>query len=189
MSRSRKIYLLLNVGTFKLCCFQMLLNRRSLVRSPARPIFFPRMDDSHCDMIHSSLTAILCFGNGYVGKQPVALREYSAKCWLKELQESMDRCTGCRDIAEILLKTALNTIQSINLMLLYEEEKMSNKNKNVFLRMVGPVWTCRSQCLYFKLPSKMPPNKVFLKYKLTSSVSQIKRIHLYRAISPFGMHV
>ena len=30
------------------------------------------------------------------------------------LQESMDRCNGRRDITEILLKTALNTIQSIN---------------------------------------------------------------------------
>ena len=34
--------------------------------------------------------------------------------WLKELQESMDRCTGPCDIIEILLKMALNTIQSIN---------------------------------------------------------------------------
>ena len=33
---------------------------------------------------------------------------------LKELQESMDRCTGHHHITEILLKTALNTIQSIN---------------------------------------------------------------------------
>ena len=39
--------------------------------------------------------------------------EYSVEYWLKELQESMDRCTGLRDITEILLKTALNTIQSI----------------------------------------------------------------------------
>ena len=46
--------------------------RRSLVRSPARPILFPRIDDSHCDRIHSSLTAVRCFDNGYVGKQPVA---------------------------------------------------------------------------------------------------------------------
>ena len=30
---------------------------------------------------------------------------------LKEIQESMDRCTGHSDITEILLKTALNTIQ------------------------------------------------------------------------------
>ena len=33
---------------------------------------------------------------------------------LKELQESMDRCTGRRDISEILLKTALNTIKSMS---------------------------------------------------------------------------
>ena len=34
---------------------------------------------------------------------------------LKELQESMDRCNGHRDITEILLKAALNTMQSISL--------------------------------------------------------------------------
>ena len=33
---------------------------------------------------------------------------------LKELLESMDRCTGCHDITEILLKTALKNKQSIN---------------------------------------------------------------------------
>ena len=32
----------------------------------------------------------------------------------KKLQESMDRSTGHHDATEILLKTALNTIQSIN---------------------------------------------------------------------------
>ena len=31
---------------------------RSLVRSPAGPIFFPRIDNSHCDRIHSSFTAV-----------------------------------------------------------------------------------------------------------------------------------
>ena len=34
--------------------------------------------------------------------------------WLKELQKSMDRCSVCRDIPEILLKMAINTIQTIN---------------------------------------------------------------------------
>ena len=29
---------------------------------------FPWFDDSHCDRIHSSLTAVHCFDNGYVGK-------------------------------------------------------------------------------------------------------------------------
>ena len=37
---------------------------RSLVRSPARPILFPRIDDSRCNRIHSSLTALHCFDNG-----------------------------------------------------------------------------------------------------------------------------
>ena len=53
------------------------------------------------------------FDNGYVGKQPVAWKEYYVEHLVKELQESMDKCTGRRDITEILLKTALNTIQSI----------------------------------------------------------------------------
>ena len=70
------------------------------------PIFFPRIDDSHCDRIHSSLTAVCCFYNGYMGKQPVTWKEYCT--------ESMDRCTCCHDITEIQLKTALNTIQPIN---------------------------------------------------------------------------
>ena len=35
------------------------LRTRSLVRSPARPIFFSIIDDSHCDAINSSLTAVL----------------------------------------------------------------------------------------------------------------------------------
>ena len=37
--------------------------------------------------------------------------KYCAEYWLKELQESMDRCTGRCDITEILLKTASNLIQ------------------------------------------------------------------------------
>ena len=71
------------------------------------------IDDSHCDMIHSSLIAVRCFDNGYVEKQPVAWKEYCVEHWLKELQESMDRYTGCWDVTEILLKTVLNSIQSI----------------------------------------------------------------------------
>ena len=79
-------------------------NRRSLVRFPARPIFFPRINDSHCDMTHSSVTAVRFFDNRNVGKQPVAWKEYCVGYWLKELQESMDRCTGRRGITKILLK-------------------------------------------------------------------------------------
>ena len=51
--------------------------------------------------------------NDYVGKQPVAWKEHCAEYWSKGLQESMDRCTGCHDITEILLKMVLNKIQSI----------------------------------------------------------------------------
>ena len=55
---------------------------------PARPIFFLRIDDSQCDKIHTSLTTIICFDDGCVGKEPVAWREYCAGYWLKELQET-----------------------------------------------------------------------------------------------------
>ena len=67
------------------------------IRSSTRQlIFFSRIDDSHSVRIHSSLTAVHYFNNGYVGKQPVARKKYCAEHWLKELQESMDRCTGTR---------------------------------------------------------------------------------------------
>ena len=39
------------------------------------PVFFPRTDDSHCNGIHSSLTAVICFDIGYVEEQPVAWKE------------------------------------------------------------------------------------------------------------------
>ena len=54
-----------------------------------------------------------CFDNGYVGKQPVSWKEYCEEYWLKEYQESMDRCPGPRYITELPLKTALNTIHSV----------------------------------------------------------------------------
>ena len=41
-------------------------------------------------------------------------KEYCVEYWLKELQESMDRWTGCCNMTEILLKTALHTKLSIN---------------------------------------------------------------------------
>ena len=82
-----------------------------LVQSPAWLIFFPRIDDSHRNGIYSSFNIVCCFENGYVEKQPVAWKEDCGEDWLKELQESMDRCTDHFNITEILLKTALNTIQ------------------------------------------------------------------------------
>ena len=82
---------------------------------PARPIFFPRIYDSHYDRIHSSLKALHCFDNGYLGKQLKAWKENCAEYWIKELKKSIERCTGRRDITEITLNMRLNTIQSINL--------------------------------------------------------------------------
>ena len=70
---------------------------------PVWSIFFPRIDDSHCDRIRSSLIAVHCFDNGYgVGKQPVAWKNYCAEYWLKKFQESMDRCSGRGDKIEII---------------------------------------------------------------------------------------
>ena len=54
---------------------------------------------SHCDRIHSSLTAFRCLC-GYVGKQPVAWKEYFGEYWLKEPQERMDMCTGRLEITD-----------------------------------------------------------------------------------------
>ena len=76
-------------------------NCRSLVRFPVRPIFFPMIDDSHCDRIHSSLTAVCCFNNGYVRKHPVAWKEYCAEYWLNELKESMDKCHDGPGVAHL----------------------------------------------------------------------------------------
>ena len=36
-------------------------------------VFFLRTEGSHCDRIDSSLTAVHCIDNGYVGKQPICL--------------------------------------------------------------------------------------------------------------------
>ena len=72
------------------------------------------VDDSHSDRIHSWLIGVRCFDDGYVEKQLVVRKEYCAEYLLKVLQESINRCTWRRVLSEITLKTALNTIQSIN---------------------------------------------------------------------------
>ena len=81
-------------------------------------MFSPRDDDSHCDRIHCFLTAVCCFDNSYVGKQSVDWEDYCAAYGLKELQESMGRYTGSRNIVE----TALNTIQT---------HKIQRKKQNI----------------------------------------------------------
>ena len=49
---------------------------------------FSEIGESQCNGVHASLTAVHCFDNGYVGKQPVAWEEYCAEYWSKELQEA-----------------------------------------------------------------------------------------------------
>ena len=39
----------------------------------AQSIFFPRIDNSHCDRIHSSSNTVYCFDDGYVGNKPELL--------------------------------------------------------------------------------------------------------------------
>ena len=46
------------------------------LRISARPIFFPWIDDNHCDRIHSFLMAVRCLDGSYEGNQPVTWKEY-----------------------------------------------------------------------------------------------------------------
>ena len=62
-----------------------------------------------------SFPTVHSFDTGYVRKQPVSWKEYCTECWSKQVQESMDRCTCHRYITEMILKMALNTVQSTNL--------------------------------------------------------------------------
>ena len=71
-------------------------------KAAARPIISPRIDDGHCVRNRPSLTAVHCFDDGYVVKQPVAWEVRCTDYWLKELQESMDRCIW--DVTKITLK-------------------------------------------------------------------------------------
>ena len=112
---------------------------QELVWSPAWPIFFPRTDDSQCNRIHFSLTTVHC-DNGYVGKQPVGRKEYCAECWLKELQENMDRSTGHHDVTEILPKTLLNTLQSINHKIVWNRVLVVICFNPLFLKNFWQLW-------------------------------------------------
>ena len=57
--------------------------------------------------LHNAYKTVLFEGNGDVGKQLLAWKEYCEEYWLKELQECMDRCTGHHNIIEILLKNCI----------------------------------------------------------------------------------
>ena len=47
--------------------------------SRTQPMFFPRIDDSHCDRIQSSFTWMIVMMMVVSGKQPVAWEEYFAE--------------------------------------------------------------------------------------------------------------
>ena len=111
---SVQIQIILYLALFLQSVVLWIWEHTSLVWSQAWPVFLQRIDDSHYDRIHYSLSIVYCFDNGYVGKQPVAWKEYCTENWIKELKEIMDRCTGCCNVTEILLKMVLNTNHSIN---------------------------------------------------------------------------
>ena len=67
------------------------------------------------------------FGQWLCGKAASGMEENCVENRLKELQESMDRCTGCYDITE-MLKMALNTIQPINQSFIHDSEAKGCSN-------------------------------------------------------------
>ena len=60
----------------------------------------------HCYRIHSSLTAVHCFDDGYVRRQPMAWKEYCAGVPVKESSKAWIGVLA----TEIMLKMALCTI-------------------------------------------------------------------------------
>ena len=80
--RSRAILALLFVFFFFYFYFLICRAPHSSVVAGSIPVlayFFPRIDYTHCDRIRSALTAVHCFDNGYLRKQPVAWKEYCAE--------------------------------------------------------------------------------------------------------------
>ena len=54
----------------------------------ARPIFFLRTYDSHCNRINSSINNVHCFNDSYVGKKANGMEKYCGEYWLKELRKA-----------------------------------------------------------------------------------------------------
>ena len=118
------------------------------------PIFFKRIDDVKSFIATTTPPPpppppVHCFDNGYMGKQLVAWKEYCAGFWFKELLESMDRCTGCRNITEILLKTASNTKQSIFLRVIKTRDCLGRVRRpfNHSSESRAPPWWRSDECV------------------------------------------
>ena len=84
-------------------------NRKSLARSPARRVFFLRIDDSHFGRIRR----LLLFRRCLCGKAASGLEMVLCGVLVKRIPGSMDKCSDRGDITEITLKTALSNMQSI----------------------------------------------------------------------------
>ena len=90
---------LLNTRSSTKCsvvCVEDLRTRDRWFERPARPILFPRTDDSHCDRNYSSLTTVFCF----CGKAASGLERTLCGVLVKRThgQESMERYTSRPDI-------------------------------------------------------------------------------------------
>ena len=82
--------------------------------SLAGPIFYPRINNTHGDRIHSYLSPVSIVSSMVMLESIQWLGKNIVHRWLKELQERVNWCTGGCDMTEITLKVALDTIQSIN---------------------------------------------------------------------------
>ena len=66
----------------------------------------------HCKRIHSSLTAVHSFDNGFEGKQQVVWKKiFCVKHWSKEIKTCMDWFTVCSGITGKMLKNFENCVK------------------------------------------------------------------------------
>ena len=77
-------------------------NRGQWFSHPVWPIFF-LINDSHCDRIHSCVTAVHYFSNSYMGKAASGFERILFRVLQQELQENMDGVTGCLNITKTIL--------------------------------------------------------------------------------------
>ena len=83
--------------------------------SAARPIFFHRIDDRHCDRTHSSLTAVHSFDDRLSEKAASGFeRIFVWSAGQKKCDEKAHRYTGRRDIAEIVLNDGVKWLVVIS---------------------------------------------------------------------------
>ena len=74
------------------------------------PVVYLRIDDSHCDWIYSFFTAVVCLSE----KTSSIFERILCGVLVQTIPGNYEQCIGRRDIAEVMLKTALNIIQNIS---------------------------------------------------------------------------